>query len=118
MRDINIGDIYEVDVAFTDIPHRSKVRPVMIIGIEDEYITIVIITTKGPNNPPKFFDRFRLPVVDWSYANLDKPSYFRVNKIKNIEYEALYKYIGTASVDDIKTAYDGVIAMRKILTHR
>ena len=57
----NIGDIYSVEIFYDDNPSESKIRPVLVIDVEDNICLFVEITTTSPKTPPTYYDQFKEP---------------------------------------------------------
>jgi len=96
-----LGEIYWLDVGYQDIPAESKIRPVIIIGIEDNELLLLVSTTSvPPNDPPKHFDQYKIPILNWRKAELLKPSWvqgLRIISLNKDQMQALLKddsYIG------------------------
>lgn len=76
MYEFRLGEIYWIEVGYEDFPEESKVRPAIIVGEEDRALLILVATTSvPPNDPPKYFDQFKIPVLNWRKAGLLKPSW-------------------------------------------
>jgi len=71
-----LGEIYWLNVGYQDSPTESKIRPVVIIGIEDDELLLLVATTSVPSkDPPKHFDKYKIPILNWRKAGLLKPSW-------------------------------------------
>jgi mRNA interferase MazF len=68
MGNYGLGDIYYINKAFDDDPANSKIRPAIIVDIDEEngvFYTFIATTTKGKKNPPLYFDEFKYPILNW-----------------------------------------------------
>ena len=82
MYDFSIGDIYWIEVGYEDSPEESKVRPAIIISEEDGTLLILVATTSvPPHDPPKYYDQFKIPILNWRKAGLLKPSWVQGYKL-------------------------------------
>lgn len=78
MDNYELGDIYYIDRAYEENPNESKLRPAVIVGIDEdkEFIyTLIATTSKGRSNPPKYHDRFKHPILNWRNEGLTEPSW-------------------------------------------
>jgi mRNA interferase MazF len=91
---IFIGDIYSVEIYFEDNPSQSKLRPVLIIDIEDNVYLFAEITSVAPNNPPAYYDQFKIPINSWQQAGLLKPSFVKAHKLHKAEEDKFIIYRG------------------------
>ena len=72
----SLGDVFYFDVGFDDIPEESKRRPAIIMIQEGEDLFILVSTTSiPPNDPPKYFDQFKIPIFNWRRSGFSKPSW-------------------------------------------
>ncbi|MEA4900479.1 type II toxin-antitoxin system PemK/MazF family toxin [Desulfitobacterium sp.] len=82
MYDFSIGEIYWIEVGYEDSPEESKVRPAIIVSEEDGAILILVATTSvPPHDPPKYYDQFKIPILNWRKAGLLKPSWVQGYKL-------------------------------------
>lgn len=103
---IKIGELYYLDVAYDD-PSKVKKRPVMILDeIGKDVLILVSTISVGRNNPPKYYDRYKVPIYNWRKTGLQKPSWFRVYRLIRLprkEVKSLIKpsdYIGRMHPED------------------
>jgi mRNA interferase MazF len=76
MYKFGLGDIYWIEVGYEGSPEESKIRPAVIVGEEFRALLILVATTSvPPNDPPKYFDQFKIPILNWRKAGLLKPSW-------------------------------------------
>ncbi len=72
----SLGDVFYFDVGFDDVPEESKRRPAIIMMQEGEDLFILVSTTSiPPNDPPKYFDQFKIPILNWRRSGFLKPSW-------------------------------------------
>lgn len=99
-RKINPGELHWLKVAFEDNPHRAKIRPVLILDVEEDKIYYYRITTnKGKYNQLKY----RPSLEDWRRSGLKKQSYILLNNPPQIAYDSDFEvnsFIGNISQDD------------------
>ncbi len=50
------GDIFVTKINYSGDKGPYKLRPVMVLNVNEEDVTIVEITTVPPKNPPGFYD--------------------------------------------------------------
>jgi len=82
MYEFTLGDIFWFEVGFVDIPNESKIRPAVIVYEEDNELLILVATTSiPPHDPPKYFDQFKIPVLNWRKVGLSKPSWVQSLKL-------------------------------------
>jgi mRNA interferase MazF len=90
MYEFRLGEIYWIEVGYEDFPDESKIRPAVIVGEEDRSLLILVATTSvPPNDPPKYFDQFKIPVLNWRKAGLLKPSWVQGYKLIRLTREDL-----------------------------
>ncbi|PIC72911.1 type II toxin-antitoxin system PemK/MazF family toxin [Sporosarcina sp. P17b] len=95
-------DIYLAKVYYKGQEGHAKRRPVLIIDdSENNLVTIAEITSAEPNDPPKTYDVFKVEILDWKAAGLDKPSWVKCYKtnVHRVPKDRLIKFIGEA--DDL-----------------
>lgn len=90
----NVGDIYTVEIFFEDFPDQSKLRPVLIVDVEDNLYLFAEITSTPPKAPPTYFDRFKEPIHSWREAGLLNPSYVKTHKLHRAQEDKLLIYRG------------------------
>jgi mRNA interferase MazF len=75
---LNVGDIFWLDVEFEDEPDSSKRRPTIIIGsTSDEVFVLVSTTSQPPSDPPSYYDQFKIPILNWRNNGFTKPSWVK-----------------------------------------
>lgn len=47
----DVGDIFTVEIFFEDFPDKSKLRPVLIVDVEDNLYLVAEITSTPPKMP-------------------------------------------------------------------
>ncbi|WP_088188311.1 hypothetical protein [Desulfosporosinus sp. FKA] len=76
MHCFGLGDIFYFDIGFDDMPGESKKRPAIIMIQEgDKFFILVSTTTVPPHDPPKYFDQFKIPILNWRKSGLLRPSW-------------------------------------------
>ncbi|MGI6605498.1 MAG: type II toxin-antitoxin system PemK/MazF family toxin [Peptococcia bacterium] len=100
---MNVGEVWIVDFPYEDDPTKSKIRPCIIIDIEDELLVLSIKVTTHESR-----DEYDVPIFKWREANLLNPSYARVSKVLLFNKESFIKKCGTLSemdFENIKRAF-------------
>ncbi|MDR3599804.1 MAG: hypothetical protein P4L49_04875 [Desulfosporosinus sp.] len=55
---------------------------------------LVSTTSQSPNEPPKYFDRYKIPIPNWRKAGLTKPSWglgFKLLKVTREDFKTTIK---------------------------
>jgi mRNA interferase MazF len=101
MHEFVSGEIYWLEVGYQDNPSESKTRPAIIVDIDDDELLILVAATSvPPHNTPKYFDRYKIPILNWRKAGLPKPTWaqgFRLLTLTKIDMQSAVKeedYIG------------------------
>lgn len=99
-----IGDVFLAEVKYEDKPSIAKTRPVIVIDVHDDQITVlaVSITSQGVNRPPRYFDKYKLFIEEWEKCGLNKKSYAKVNQLHIFTKKALKRYIGSLTDHDLE----------------
>ena len=107
MYQFNLGEIFWLEIAYEDEPNESKIRPVIIVGNKDNNLLILVsTTTKSPDYPPKYYDKFKIPILNWHKAGFIEPSWalgFRLIELSVEELKSLVTpedYIGIMHKSD------------------
>ena len=92
------GEIWLAYLHFSDRPDIGKVRPVLIVGVqEDAPLAVVLkVTSKNPED-----GRRSVPLAGWESCGLRKPSYVRVDQIFELTPESL---LGKAPLGTLEPA--------------
>lgn len=97
MREIQLGEIYRIEKAFEDDPSQSKIRPAVVVDIDEEtgnVISVVATTSQGKKESPSYFDKYKFPLLNWRKYGLDKQSWCLCYAVIEIPREALLDYVG------------------------
>lgn len=89
-------EIYWAKVGFEETD-ESKIRPVVILNNEIEYVETIKVTTKFP----KKYDSFDYRLLKSKEAGLKEESTARVSKQPKIFKEYIFKKIGNLKLEDI-----------------
>ncbi|MDA8228464.1 MAG: type II toxin-antitoxin system PemK/MazF family toxin [Desulfitobacterium hafniense] len=94
MYDFSLGEIYWIEVGYEYSTEESKVRPAIIVSEEDGAL-LILVTTKSvpPHDPPKYYDQFKIPILNWRKAGLLKPSWAQGSKLIRLMKEDLSKLV-------------------------
>ncbi len=98
------GDIYSVRIFYEDNTQEYKNRPVLIINVEEDLVnfyTVAEITKSAPSNPPRYYDRFKEPILHWRKSGLKSPSYVKTHKIHKIPEDKLLKFCGELEENEL-----------------
>jgi mRNA interferase MazF len=109
MGNYELGEIYYIDKAYEDDPNQSKLRPAIIVDIDEEngkLYTLVATTSKGRKDPPKYYDQFKYPIYNWRKAGLTEPSWCLCYTPLELPKEALLDYVGTMDNADYDRLLD------------
>lgn len=99
---LELGDIIYLDFSYEDDPTNSKRRPVIIIDDEDPENYRVVSTTNKPRHIPlKWYDEFRIPILNWRKDGFNKQSWCRARPIVTYSLRDLQKQIKDPSRDYI-----------------
>lgn len=91
-----------MNFAFVDDPGESKRRPVIIIDDSDPDNYRVVSTTSQPrHNPLKWYDEFRIPILNWQKDGFERPSWCRAKPIVTYSLADLLSQIKDPSRDYI-----------------
>ena len=90
MYELTLGEIFWLEVGYQDNPSESKIRPAIIVAEKDNYLlTLVATTSVPPNDPPKYFDQFKIPILNWHRSGLLKPSWVQGLRLIHLTREQL-----------------------------
>lgn len=88
-----IGDMFMVRLVYSDNPDQSKMRPIVIIDMDDDDFLYVKFTSRGPKNNYSPHEKLKQSFPNWRKNNLDRASWF-VNKtfiLSRLDFEKLEK---------------------------
>ena len=91
---MNIFDLFIAHIAWGS---SGKLRPVLIIGQQEEIMSVFNITTQYEGKSEVVRSKYFL-ITDWKQAGLDKPSYVDTNTVRDLP----------------KAAWDGKTAIGKL----
>ena len=107
MYNYTLGEIFWLDIGYQDIPGESKIRPAIIVDVVDNDLLMLVSTTSvPPNDPRKYFDQFKIPILNWRRSGLQKPSWVQGLKLIHLtrkQLQALVKeedFIGRMNEQD------------------
>lgn len=99
--DPKIADIFLVKFAFSGDPHNVKIRPALVIGIEEQTcrcLMFKITTTKRPRE-------FCVPISEWKTAGLKAPSFVEINELREFFFHQLGVKLGSLHHSDLMSIY-------------
>lgn len=105
------GELHTANVYYRGTDGTFKRRPVLIVDdSEEELIIIAEITSEGPNEPPKYFDKFKVEILDWKTAGLDKPSWVKcyIENVHRVLKDRVVKYIGVVEDSTMVSVLDKI----------
>jgi hypothetical protein len=99
---MNVGEVWSVDFPYEDDPTKSKIRPCIIIDVDN----LEVLSLKVTRHEAR--DEYDIPIFKWREANLLEPSFARVSKYLTLPKESFIKKYGdlnTMDFDNITRAY-------------
>lgn len=96
--EIHPFDVLIARVAFEDRPEVAKPRPVIVVNVDDESLTLVAI--KVTSHAPREWCPGEVVLADWGAAGLAKPSVARCSKLLLLEPRDIKAKIGTLTERD------------------
>lgn len=85
----NKWEIWLVDMSFED-SIESKIRPVLVIEVEDNLIVVGKMTTHEPRDNYQY----EYAMIDWKGAGLHRPTTLRLSQIIKYEPTCFIKKLG------------------------
>lgn len=99
----NIGDMYNLRLVYVDKPDQSKMRPIVIIEVDDDDFIYIKFTSQGPKNDYSRYEKLKKSFPNWRKNHLDRDSWF-INQgfiLTRKDFESLEKeYLGKISKSD------------------
>lgn len=102
----NPGEIWLAWVEFSDHPGVGKVRPVVVVDVE-ECICVVVAAKVTSKNLEADGSGECIPILDWKTCGLRKPSYIRLDQRLELPIEKLLR---DAPIGALSQAYMAIIA--------
>jgi hypothetical protein len=101
-------DLWLVYLYFIDHPRTGKVRPVLVVDVDDRRIAVAKITSQAPRDG--FVGEYS--IKDWEAAGLNAPSAVRCSQIFEIDDGELLREapIGHLSLADIEGVTEALVA--------
>lgn len=84
------GEIWLAYVEFLDHPGIGKVRPVFVIGVENEMCIAIAAKVTSKDLSTDGSGRC-VPIIDWRECGLLKPSYLRIDQKLEVAFENLLR---------------------------
>ncbi len=109
----NFGELHTAYVYFKGTEGDFKTRPVLIIDDSEEaLITFAEISSVEPNIPPKYFDSFKIEIIEWSQAGLNEHSWVKCHKgnIHRVPKDRVGKYIGIVDDESLLRIIDRIVS--------
>ena len=111
---IVFGELYLAKVYYKGTTGPYKERPVLIVD-DSEYetglITFAELTGTEPNNPPKYFDKFKVEIHDWKTTGLDEQSWVKcyIGNIHRVHKSRMLKKIGAVNLGVMTEVLEKII---------
>lgn len=93
---IDVGDVILANFPFEDNANRFKVRPAVIVGKQNNNLTVVALNITS--TPPR--DKMDYELVNWALAGLTVASTVRTSKNAIIIVQAIIRKIGSLTPKD------------------
>lgn len=110
---ISLFDVAIVRFAFEDKPEVSKPRPAVVVGMDSDYLFVVM--AKITSHAPRAEFPGEVVLEDWKAEGLLSPSTVRCSKIVKIPISEIRQIIGTLSNRDIGKVLAGLEAVEHSL---
>ncbi len=85
-----IGDIWLAWVEFSDHPGVGKVRPVIVLDVQDNRCLVIAAKVTSKDLQADGSGKC-LPIIDWQACGLRKPSYVRIDQKFELAYDKLLR---------------------------
>lgn len=107
------GEIWLAYVEFLDHPGIGKVRPVFVIGVENEMCIAIAAKVTSKDLSADGSGRC-VPIIDWRECGLLKPSYLRIDQKLEVAFENLLRDepLGTLSPVYLELVVGGIERIR------
>lgn len=109
---VNFGETHTAEVYFKGTSGTHKRRPVLIVDDSEEgLITFAEITSTEPDDPPKYFDRFKVEIKDWKVAGLDRRSWVKCHRenVHRVSKDRMIKKIGKVESQVMSDVLDKIV---------
>lgn len=86
----SVGEIWLAYVEFSDHPGVGKVRPVVVVDVQDDMCVVIAakVTSKDLRADGS---GLCIPIIDWEICGLRKPSYIRLDQKLELAFEKLLR---------------------------
>lgn len=104
----SFGDIWLAYVEFADCPGVGKVRPVVVLDVQDDTCIVVAAKVTSQN----LIDRGNkhcISIENWNECGLRKPSYIRLDQKLELAFENLLR---DAPLGTLSEKYMGILVER------
>jgi hypothetical protein len=103
---------YDLHIAFIKWGSDGKSRPVVILSLSSEIVTVLSITSQYENKGDAIRAKY-LPIMDWQYAGLRKQSYIDIASRNALPIMLLHSpKIGRLSQRDILLLIEALEAIK------
>lgn len=86
----NVGDIWLAWVEFSDHPGVGKVRPVVVLDVQEDVCLVIAAKVTSKNLEADGSGKC-IPILDWRRCGLRKPSYVRLDQRAELPIERLLR---------------------------
>ncbi|KEZ49267.1 hypothetical protein AZ46_0214485 [Metabacillus indicus LMG 22858] len=93
------GEIYDIVFPFDPPDHGYKLRPALILKVDNGQALAVAIKITGTGPKPQF--PHRIPITFWNYANLSKMSYAQIDSQTLLNIQHLPAFRGNMHPSDL-----------------
>lgn len=93
---MNVWEIWFADFPYEEDNTITKQRPVIILSVEPLRVLSVKVTSQNARTE----DKYDIPIVNWKYAGLKKPSVARVSKTMFLDKQNFLTKIGILHDND------------------
>jgi len=111
----DLGEIFWLEVEYEDDPNEFKRRPAIIVGkIENSLFILVSTTSQSPNDPPSYYDQFKIPIYNWRKYGFLKPSWglgYRLIRLTDKELKSVVKredFLGRMNEIDLRNLIEKI----------
>lgn len=85
-----VGDVWLAHVEFSDHPGIGKVRPVIVLEVQDKRCIAIVAKVTSKDLRADGSGQC-LPILDWQDCGLRKPSYVRIDQKFELYFDKLLR---------------------------
>lgn len=98
MQLIEPQQVWSAEFPFEDDATQSKVRPVLVLGVDDESQNVSVLSMKITSSPPR--DKYDFVLADWAEIPIDHESTIRPAHVLSLPIVNFIDYLGYVSDKD------------------